>query len=198
MIFVFHQIHPDVFCRPPPLRTTVGHPPTTTHGYAPGSGSIVRHACMFFFFFLNVHRNGFLSFLRSTQMIFADRHYCNPPWVTRYALGSSSIVLHVCVCKGMIFVFHQIHPDDFSRPPPLRTTVGHPPTTTHGYAPGSGSIVFFFFFFGVNRLQERSQATKATPQSSNKRMVQPGSHHPVRGNPTLCRAWSGALGGWPR
>jgi hypothetical protein len=41
--------------------------------------------------------------------------------------------LHVCMCKGVIFFFHQIHPDDLCRPPPLRTTAGP--------APGSGSIV---------------------------------------------------------
>jgi hypothetical protein len=72
------------------MRTPVGHPPTTTHRYAPGSGSIV---------------------------------------------------LHVCMSKGMVFVFHQIHPNDCCRPPPLRTTVGHPPATTHRYTPGSGSNV---------------------------------------------------------
>jgi hypothetical protein len=96
MIFVFHQIHPENFfqkknnCRPPPLRTTVAHLPTTTHRCGPGSGFIV---------------------------------------------------VHVCMCDGMIYAFHQIHPDGFCRPPPLRTTVGHPPTTKHRYAPGSGSIV---------------------------------------------------------
>jgi hypothetical protein len=35
-------------------------------------------------------------------------------------------VLHVGMCKGMIFVFHHIHPDDFCRPQPLRTSVAVP------------------------------------------------------------------------
>jgi hypothetical protein len=36
--------------------------------------------------------------------------------------------------------FHKHHPDDFCRPPLLRTIMGRPPTTAHRYAPGAGSI----------------------------------------------------------
>jgi hypothetical protein len=110
VMFVFHKIHPEKTCRPPPLRTvtctTMGHPPTTMHRYAPGSD----------FFF------------GSGQLQWAGP--C-----------SDSIVLHVCMCKGMVFVFHNIHPDDLCRRPSLRTTVGHPPTNKHRYAPDSGSTV---------------------------------------------------------
>jgi hypothetical protein len=69
------------------------------------------------------------------KKISVDRHQCAPPWV------SGSIVLHVCMCKGMIFVFHKIHSEKTCRPPPLRTTMGHPQTTTQCYAPDSGVIV---------------------------------------------------------
>jgi hypothetical protein len=114
-IFVFHQIHPDDFCRPPPLHTTVGHPSTTTHRYAADSGSIVLHACMCketIFVFHRIHPGDF-----------ADRHNSapkkkrttvgHPPTTThRYAADSGSIVLHVCMCKETIFFVHQIHPDD--------------------------------------------------------------------------------------
>jgi hypothetical protein len=69
----------------------------------------------------------------------------------RYAPDSGSIVLHVCMCKGMIFVFHKIHSDDLCRRPPLRTTMGHPPTTTHRYAPGSGTIVLHVCMYNCMR-----------------------------------------------
>jgi hypothetical protein len=71
MIFVFHQIHPDDFWRPPPLRTTMGHPPTTTHRYAPGFASIVLHVCIckgMIFVFHQIHPDDFcrLPPLRTT------------------------------------------------------------------------------------------------------------------------------------
>jgi hypothetical protein len=47
-----------------------------------------------------------------------------------------------------------------------------------------------FSLFGVNALQERSQATETTPQSSDKRMVQPGSHHPVKAQSDTPTTWS--------
>jgi hypothetical protein len=43
--------------------------------------------------------------------------------------------------------------------------------------------VFFIFFFGISKLHERDQATNAVPQSSGKRMEQPGKHHPVGAQP---------------
>jgi hypothetical protein len=51
-------------------------------------------------------------------------------------------------------------------------------------------LLIQLFFWGVNALQERSQATETTPQSSDKRMVQPGSHHSVKAQSDTPTTWS--------
>ena len=65
-LMVFHKHHPNDFCRPPPLRTIMGHPPTTPHRYAPGAGSIGMHIFMPY----------------TTLMVFHKHHpndFCRPP-----------------------------------------------------------------------------------------------------------------------
>ena len=130
-VLVFHQSHPNDFCRPPPLRTAMGHPPTTTHRYAPESGSIGMHVCMCketMFVFHKIPPNEFCN-LQPLRTIMG----LPPTTMHRYqdAPGSGSIVLHVRMCNGMIFAFHNIHPDDFCTPPPLRTIIRrHPPIAT--------------------------------------------------------------------
>jgi hypothetical protein len=53
-----------------------------------------------------------------------------------------------------------------------------------------GFFFFFFFFSRVGKLHERDHATKShTPQSSRKRMAQPGKHHPVRRQSASPTTW---------
>jgi hypothetical protein len=58
-----------------------------------------------------------------------------------------------------------------------------------GHLHCAASMSFVVFFCRVSKLHERSQATKATPQSSGKRMAQPGNHHPVKGHTASPTTW---------
>ena len=72
---VFHKHHPNDFCRPPPLRTIMGRPPTTPIGTR---RALVQLGCIY-----SCHIPLLWSFTSTTQMIFAGHHHCAPSWVAR-------------------------------------------------------------------------------------------------------------------
>jgi hypothetical protein len=75
-------------------------------------------------------------------MFFAQHHRCAPPWdiprppaIATRQTDTDPIGLHIFVWYEAPFVFHMNHSDVFCTPPPLRTAMGHPPTTRHRYTP---------------------------------------------------------------